>query len=97
MIAGMDYGYVSPIISFTWVFLMIVLVLLVGLAWYNFKGLRKDFQDFLKAELVWRQGNEKEKERLAMILDEQRKKEYQDFFLHMHDANGRVILMRGDE
>ena len=70
MTSGMDYGYVSPWVSLLTLSLIIINLLLVSLAWWNFKETRRLIQkagkgiaEFLSGEAAMKIVSALEKEK----------------------------------
>ena len=86
----MDYGYVTPWVNVLTLSLILVNLLLVSLAWWNFKETRRLIQNatdviqaFLKGEAATKLLIAIEKVRIA---EEVRK----EFLGHKHGADGKV-------
>ena len=79
----MEISYINPQVSLVVTILLIVNLLLVGLAWFNLKEIRKSLTSFLQGEQAERIATALEKDRLAEAVRT-------EFLGHTHGEDGRV-------
>jgi hypothetical protein len=83
--SSMDYGYVSPHVGLLVICLIMVLLLFVGLAWYNLKEIRRILKEFMEGEVAWKIAIALEKEKLAEGVRA-------EFMRHTHGEDRKVVL-----
>jgi hypothetical protein len=76
--------YVNPQVSLIITLLLMVNLLLVGLAWYNLKEIRKSIKTFLQGEQAERIAAALEKDQVAEAVRV-------EYLGHTHGADGRVV------
>ena len=89
--SGLDYGYVSPHLSFFYLLLLVVFLLFSGLAFNNLRQMRKVLAEFLKAEATRREADTQKAVELADTIGQIQDKAHKEFLSHVHDATGKVI------
>ena len=77
------FAIINPQVSLIVTLLLIFNLLLVGLAWYNLKEIRKSLANFLQSDQAERIALALEKDRLAETVRA-------EFLGHRHGVDGRV-------
>ena len=86
-----EFATVSPQVSLLVTILLIVNLLLVGLAWWNFKETRRLIRDTSQVISDFLAGEVAMKIAVALEKDRAAEKVRQEFIHHTHGQDGKVV------